>query len=104
MWLYLKTGFYSVVKKTPCKDDELLVRARSKNDLDQLQEILKTKYKFDGEVLDTPDADYAYRMIVPIEIFSSFMSSAVNDLVYDNFKYSKSWEAMYGWQKDLKMG
>jgi mRNA-degrading endonuclease RelE of RelBE toxin-antitoxin system len=48
MWLYLKTGFYSVVKKTPCKEDELLVRARSKIDLDRLQEVLKTKYKFKG--------------------------------------------------------
>jgi hypothetical protein len=104
MWLYLKTGFYSVVKKTPCKENELLVRARSKLDLDRLQEVLKTKYKFKGEVLDTPEAEYAYNMVVPRDTFASFMSSAVNDLVHDDFRYSKSWEAMYGWQKDLKTG
>jgi hypothetical protein len=104
MWLYLKTGFYSVVKKSPCKDDELLVRARSRTDIDQSLEILKTKYKFKGEVLDTPEAEYAYNMIVPRDTFASFMTSAVNDLVHDDFRYSKSWEAMYGWQKDLKIG
>jgi hypothetical protein len=104
MWLYLTTGFYSVVNNVPCEEDELLVRARSKVDLDNLQEILKTKYHFDGEVLDTPKADYAYRMIVPRQTFASFISSAVNNLVYDNFKNSKCWEAMYKWQQDLNRG
>lgn len=102
MWLYLTTGFYSVVNRVPCEADELLVRARSKDDLDKLQNILKTNYHFDGEVLDTPTADYAYRMIVPRETFASFISAAVNNLVYDNFKNTKCWEAMYEWQRGLK--
>jgi len=102
LWLYLKTGFYSVVKKTPCKEDELMVRAHSRVDIDNLQELLKTKYKFNGKVLDTPETDYEYRMIVPRATFASFMSIAVNDLVHESFKYSKSWEAMNGWQKELR--
>ena len=101
MWLYLKTGFYSVVNKSQSKEDELIVRAHSKLDIDNLQELLKTKYQFDGVVLDTPKADYAYHMIVPKDTFASFMSTAVNDLVYDNFKNTKSWEATYHWQRDL---
>ena len=102
MWIYLKTGFYSVVNKAPCKENELLVRARSKDDLDKLQELLKINYQFNGKVLDTPETDYEYRMIVPRATFASFMSIAVNDLVYDDFKNSKSWEAMNGWQKELR--
>jgi hypothetical protein len=102
MWIYLKTGFYSVVNKAPCKENELLVRARSKDDLDKLQELLKINYQFNGKVLDTPEADYAYRMIVPRKTFASFISIAVNDLVHDNFKYTKSWDAMYEWQRDLE--
>lgn len=115
MWIYTKTGFFSVVHKVPCNKNELLVRSRSKVDIDKLQKLLKTKYQFSGEVIDTPKADYAYRMIVPREIFASFMSSAVMELDYDNFKntirgkdyqrhdaYMKCWEAMYEWQRDLK--
>ena len=102
MWLYLTTGFYSVVNKEPCKEDELLVRAHSKVDIDKLQDLLKTQYHFDGEVLDTPKADYAYRMIVPRDTFASFISIAVNDLVHDSFKNTRSWEAIYEWQRDLK--
>ena len=115
MWIYLETGFYSIVHKPPCKPDELLVRARSRVDIDKLKKILKTKYQFDGEVIDTPKADYAYRMIVPREIFSSFIASAAMGVDYDNFKntipridykrheaYFRCWESMYEWQRDLK--
>lgn len=117
MWLYLKTGFYSVVYKPPCNKDELLVRARSKGDIEKLQKQLKAKYNYDGEVVDSPKADYAYRMILPREIFASFISSAAMELDYDNFKnttcgkdyqrhdaYMKCWESMYEWQRDLKKG
>ena len=115
MWIYLKTGFYSVVHKPPCKENELLVRTRSKVDIDKLQKLLKEKYQFDGEVIDLQKADYAYRMIVPREIFASFISSAAMELDYDNFKntvrgkdyqrhdaYMRCWEAMNEWQRDLK--
>lgn len=102
MWLCLKTGFYSVVKKTPCKEDEFLVRSRSRVDIDNLQTILKTQYHFNGKVLDTPEADYAYHMVVPRKTFVSFISSAVNDLVHDSFKYTKSWDAMHEWQRELE--
>ena len=115
MWLYLKTGFYSIVHKPPCKEDELLVRVRSKVDIEKLQKQLKTKYQFDGEIIDSPQADYAYRMIVPREIFASFIANAAMELDYDNFKntirgkdyqrhdaYMRCWEAMYEWQRDLK--
>lgn len=115
-WFFLKEiGFLSVVHKPPCKLDELLVRARSKIDIDKLQKLLKTKYQFDGEVIDTPKADYAYRMIVPREIFASFIASATMELDYDNFKntvpkidykrhdaYMNVWEDMFIWQRDLK--
>jgi hypothetical protein len=102
MWLYLKTGFYSVVDKTHLKEDELMVRAHSKLDIDRLRELLKTKYQYDGEVLDTPQAEYAYHMVVPRETFALFMSTAVNDLVDENFKRTTSWMATYQWQKDLR--
>jgi len=115
MWIYLPLGFYSIVHKPPCKENELLVRTRCKDDIEKLQKQLKAKYQFNGEVIDSPKADYAYRMIVPREIFASFISSAAMELDYDNFKntipridyqrhdaYLRCWDAMYEWQRDLK--
>jgi len=115
MWVYLKTGFYSVVHKPPCKEDELLVRVRCNDDINKLQKQLKENYQFDGEVIYSPKADYAYRMIVPRDIFASFISSATMELNYDNFKntvkgkdyqrhdaYMRCWESMYEWQRDLE--
>lgn len=101
MWVNLKTGFYSIVHKAPCSKDELLVRAHSKVHIDKLHQLLKTRYEFEGTVLDTPQTDYAYRMIVPRKTLASFMSIAVNDLVYESLKYSKSWEAINRWQRNL---
>ena len=100
--------------KPPCKEDEPLVRVRCKDDIDELQKLLKEEYQFSGKVIDSPKADYAYRMIVPREIFASFISSAAMEMDYDNFKntirgkdyqrhdaYLRCWEAMYEWQRDL---
>lgn len=117
MWLYLKTGFYSVVHKQPCEKDGLLVRTRCKDDIYKLQKVLKEEYQFSGEIIDSPKADYAYRMIIPREIFALFVVTAILDLNYDNFKntiqgkdyqrhdaYLRCWEAMYEWQRDLQKG
>jgi hypothetical protein len=101
MLVYLKTGYYSIVHKEPCNKDELLIRAHSKSDIDQLQHLLKTKYEFDGKLLDTTQTSYEYSMIVPQKTFASFMSIAINDLVHDSFKYTKSWQATYQWQRNL---
>jgi hypothetical protein len=114
MWLYLNTGFYSVVHKPPCKENELLVRTRCKDDIDKLQKMLKGKYRYDGEVVESPKADYAYRMIVSREVLALFLATALLDLDYDNFKntvygkdyqrhdaYMRCWEAMHAWQRDL---
>ncbi len=114
MWLYLKTGFYSVVHKPPCKKNEIMVRTRSKLDIEKLKKHLKENYEFDSIVMETPKADYAYRMIVDKNIFAAFLVDAAMNLDYDNFKntipridykrhdaYMKCWEAMYEWQADL---
>ncbi len=115
MWIYLNTGFYSVVHKPPCQKDELLVRTRSKVDIDKLQKQLKEKFNFDGEILSTPKADYAFRMVVPRHMIATFLVGAIMELDYPNFKntiqgkdyqrhdaYMKCWEAMYEWQRDSK--
>ena len=116
MWLYLKTGFYSVSHERTCKEDELLVGARCKKDIDKLKKLLKDEYQFSGKVVESLRADYAFSMIVPREVFALFMAVTVLDLKYDNFKnitrgkdfqryaaYTSCWQAMYKWQKNLYM-
>ena len=115
MWLYTTQGFYSIVHKPPCKKDELLVRARCKEDIEKLGTLLRDKLKFNGKIIESPKADYAYRMIVPRETWASFMASTAMELDYGNFKdtipikdhlrhdaYFDCWKVMYDWQKDLK--
>jgi|YelNatPaOPRAMG01_1025707.scaffolds.fasta_scaffold63823_1 hypothetical protein len=101
MWLNLKTGFYSVVQKAPCKENELLVRAHCRTAIEKLHELLKNNHHFNGKILDTPEADYAYRMIVPRKVFATFISIAVKDLVHEDFKKTTSWDAMNAWQREL---
>jgi hypothetical protein len=50
MWLYLQTGFYSIVNKPPCKKDELLVRARCKEDIERLSKKLSQTYNFKNTI------------------------------------------------------
>lgn len=115
MWLYVKTGFYSIVHKPPCGENELMVRVRCKDDMDKLRKQLNAEYEFNGEVIDSPKADYAYRMIIPRKILASFLANEAMVMDYDNFKstighrdyrrrdaYMRCWEAMYEWQRDLQ--
>ena len=111
MWLYSTCGFFSIVHKPPCEKDEVLVRARCREDILKLQEVLNATLNFDGKPFRTSKADYAYRMVVPKGVMASFMAGLLMDLGYDNFKdtipsgdhlrheaYFRCWDAMYDWQ------
>ena len=45
MWLYTKLGFFSIVYKLPCKKDEMLVRTRSREDIEALAKKLSQIYE-----------------------------------------------------------
>lgn len=117
MWLFLKEGFYSVVKNDNCQSGEVAVRARCHADIDKLRARLLADYEFDAKIIDTPKADYACRVFVPKELMAKLMAKAVMDIDYDNFKgtipskdrlrhdaYFQCWEAMWGWQASLRRG
>jgi hypothetical protein len=87
MWLYTKNlGFYSVIHKPPCKKDKLLVRARCREDIERLSKKLSRTYNFKGTVIESSKMVNVYRMIVPREIWASFMARTAMELDYDNFK------------------
>jgi hypothetical protein len=86
MWLYTKLGFFSIVHKPPCKKDELLVRTRCREDLEALSRKLSQSSDLKGEIIESKDSDYAYRMVVPRSILAPFMASLIDELDYGNFK------------------
>ncbi len=54
MWVFTKTGFYSVVKKPGCAPDELEVRSRCRKDL----EVLKRQAGVKSKILTSAGTDY----------------------------------------------
>lgn len=98
MWVFCKSGFYSVVQHRDLPN-ELLVRCRAREDAEKLIEWLNAnlvayidedtgaateaeKY----EVEETPEADYRFRVLVPRIEFMNFMADEVFALDYPNFK------------------
>jgi hypothetical protein len=82
MWLFTPFGFFSAVAHRE-RDDMLCVRARARRDLEALNRRMAAKHR----IVDTPDADYPYRILVTRGAFSDFLDSFVKArLTYDNFK------------------
>lgn len=81
MWIYLNDAMLSIVAHRTQPDD-LLVRARVAGDLERAFPHLA------GEAVETPDADYRYRIIVPRGDVAQMLADAACNIDYDNFKAS----------------
>jgi hypothetical protein len=81
MWIFLNTGFISVVQDR--RDaTRLIVRARRPEVLSGL---------FANEIITTSDySDYKYRIMIPYARFSDALSREIYQITYDNFKSSVS--------------
>ena len=83
MWVATTTGFFSAVAHRDLADT-ILVRARSRTDLERLRRanpILK------GRPIDrTFQADYPYRMTVTSGEWAAVMAAEAAGVDYDNFK------------------
>lgn len=82
MWIFTKEGFFSVVQDDYCKEDELMVRARVKGDLERLKEKITTE----PGIITLGHADYLYRMPVLREDWASYLHGAAMELDYSNVK------------------
>ena len=79
MWLFTETGYLSAVQKDPTKP-VLSVRARDRRSLADLAG------RFDLKIIQTPMADYPYRVEVPKEQFAKWVTDEVAQINYSNFK------------------
>jgi hypothetical protein len=84
VWICDATGFFSIVKKD-CSDDELLVRARVYEDLKRLADKLTLPAT---AIIETPRADYRYRMAAKASAIAQYLASSALSIDYDNFKAS----------------
>jgi hypothetical protein len=111
MWLFCKQGFFSVVRHSH-RPGHLLVRARLRQDIDNLARLLAQETGQPCAPLVTPEADYRYRLEVPREDFARALVKLVEDLDYPNFKlavhgdpardraYGRVWSIMGELQED----
>ena len=79
MWLFTKRGFYSIISK---KESEWHVRARAREDLENLNALAGTSYT----VHCSENADYRWRMVVSGEEARALIAKLAADIDYSNFK------------------
>lgn len=80
MWLMTKHGFYSIVQKQP---NEYHVRSRERKDLENLSAAVPLP---NAKIIETPQADYAYRIIVDKDKLLAILARLGETLDYSNFK------------------
>lgn len=108
MWILTTQGFYSVVAH---RDDpeELLVRARTRDDIEALREQIPALEPFED-----PTADYRHRAVVSRVEWRAAVAQLVTGIDYDNFKdavaarqgtersrlYGRIWSILLDLQRD----
>ncbi len=110
MWTVTTEGFLSIVQNLDAKGahDALLVRGRVHADLERFAEFAARQ----GErpaVVESPDADYGYRLTTSREALAAFLAGRVTAIDYPNFKseiyktdpvrekvYEGAWAALHG--------
>lgn len=89
MWLFTRYGFFSVTQPTRDNPDSkasklVQIRARMRMHLQALQ--ARFPVGLAGEILESDDTDYRFRLIVARDRFARVASALVNELDYSNFK------------------
>lgn len=80
MWLITTRGFYSVVADRH-HDGRLLVRARVREDLEALGDLIPRL-----RVEETPERDYRFRISVRRDVWTSAAAALAEEIDYPNFK------------------
>jgi hypothetical protein len=83
MWILTACGFYSVVQKPEdVAKGEVSIRARVRADLEALAEFLPAM----GDIIESDDSDYRFRVIAAKDDFAAAAAAMVQDIDYSNFK------------------
>lgn len=81
MWLFTTLGFFSCTRSAQ-DEAEYQIRARLEGDIRGLCEALHIP----ARIIETPDADYRWRIIVDRETFGAIIAELAERVNYSNFK------------------
>lgn len=84
MWVFTNDAFLSIVRHRD-EPENMMVRARLEGDIEKVFP--------EAEVLETPDADYRFRAVIPRWLVATRMAAEVGDIDYTNFKNSVAKDA-----------
>ena len=82
MWLFTKTGFYSIVEK-PEDAPRLTIRARDRGDLVRLKKHYLPEM---SKIVVLKQSDYEFRAFAPRQAVARMMSRIASEINYSNFK------------------
>jgi hypothetical protein len=111
MWVFTKDGFFSVVWDKQCKGDEVMVRARCRDDLCRLSKKLKG-YCDDDRIKQFAEPGYGFRMKIAKHEWADYLAEYARSIDYADVKnnlvpaddvgrqqaYLEVWEALFRWQ------
>jgi hypothetical protein len=80
MWVFTQDGFVSAVHGGREHPDRVVVRARDKQSLALLSELVDTP------IIELDGRDYEYRVVITKEDFSNWLLMHVETLDYTNYK------------------
>jgi hypothetical protein len=113
MWLITTHGFLSVVQNlnSTGPGDALLVRGRVRADLERFADFAARRGAR-PVVVESPDADYGFRLTTSRDVLAAFVAERVAVLDYPNFKseifktdpvrekvYEDAWAVLHGLKK-----
>lgn len=83
MWMANQYGWFSITQATdPAQAHKLQVRAR---DREQLAAFMHA-HSIAGGIVETPRADYPFRVYLPANVVARIVSAEVKAIDYSNFK------------------
>jgi hypothetical protein len=87
MWIFTKDGFFSAVQHRKNKD-YLMIRARTKMDIQQLAYSLGTILGKTVKYVDSRDgfSDYGFRLTCSKRLWGRYLDKSAKEIDYDNFK------------------
>ncbi len=113
MWIVTTKGFLSAVQNLNAKGahEALLVRGRVRADLERFADFAAGRGDRPA-VVESPDADYGFRLTTSRETLAAFLAERVTAIDYPNFKseiyktdpvrekvYEDVWAALHGLKK-----
>lgn len=112
MWIMTTSGFYSAVASDENTTD-VVVRARHRDDLANLNKALTELDHLPGTVLAYQSSDYPWRVVISKDTWAAYLANEAQHIDYRNFKnevtrkqghprhdiYSKVWGVLLGLEK-----